>query len=125
MRNSMKEYNVTFEITQLANSPLEAVKIVDLGLKDPDELWIYNVQELGSETILSVDFLEKDGDQEIDISKTYVPQIKGNSLYTKQQMLDFTWNFYYDLSRKNNVPESLISENFTLVEEYFEETFNK
>lgn len=120
----MKEYNVTFEITQLADNPLEAVKKVDLGLKDQDELWIYNVQELGSKTILSVDLLEEDGEQEFDISKTYVPQIKGNNLYTKRQMLDFAWNFYHDLSRKNN-PENLISENFTLVEEYFKKTFNK
>ena len=121
----MKEYNVSFEITQLANSPLEAVKKVDLGLKDPDELWIYNVQEWGSNTILSIDLLEEDGDQEVDISKNYVPQIKGNNLYTQEQLLNFALNFYYDLSRKNNVPENLISENFTLVEEYFKKTFNK
>ena len=121
----MKEYNVTFEITQLANSPLEAARSVDLGLKDQDELWIYNVQELGSNSILSIDLLEEDGNQEVDISKNYVPQIKGNNLYTQEQMLNFAYNFYYDLSRKNNVPENLISENFTLVEEYFKGTFKK
>ena len=32
MRNSMKEYNVTFEITQLASSPLMAAKIVNATL---------------------------------------------------------------------------------------------
>ena len=121
----MKEYDVTFEITQLANSPLEAVKKVDLGLKDQDELWIYNVQEWGSDTILSIDLLEEDGEQEVDISKNYVPQIKGNNLHTQEQMLNFAWNFCYDLSRKNNVPENLVSENFTLVEEYFKGIFNK
>ena len=121
----MKEYNVTFEITQLANSPLEAVKKVDLGLKDQDELWIYNVQEWGSDNILSIDLLEEGEEQEVDISKNYVPQIKGNNLYTQEQMLNFAFNFYYDLSIKSNVPENLINENFTLVEEYFKETFNK
>lgn len=121
----MKEYNVTFEITQLANSPLEATKSVDELIKDIDLQWIYNVQEWGSDTILSIDLLEEDGEQEVDISKNYVPQIKGNNLYTQEQMLNFAFNFYYDLSRKNNVPENLISENFTLVEEYFKGTFKK
>ena len=121
----MKEYDVTFEITQLANSPSEAAKSVDELTKNPNLKWIYNVQEWNSDIILSIDLLEEDGNQEVDISKNYVPQIKGNNLYTQEQLLNFAFNFYYDLSRKNNVPENLISENFTLVEEYFKGTFKK
>ena len=121
----MKEYDVTFEITQLANSPIEAANSVNELLHNPNLLRIYNVQEMYKNKISSVDLAEEEDSQEIDISDTYYPQIIGNKLYPEYKMLDFAWNFYYDLSRKNNVPENLISENFTLVEEYFKETFNK
>ena len=125
MRNTMKEYNVTFEITQLADNPLMAAKIVNATLKDQSLDWIYNIQEWNDNKVISIDLLEEQNSQTLDVTEEYVPLIIGNNLYTKQQMLDFAWNFYYDLSRKNNVPENLINENFTLVEEYFKETFNK
>ena len=121
----MKEYNVTFEITQLANSSLEAAKLVDETLKDQEELWIYTVQEMGTDNVISIDLLEEDNQQETDITKEYTPQIKGNNLFTESQMKEFAYNFYYDLSRKREVPENLISENFTLVEEYFKGIYNK
>ena len=125
MRNTMKEYNVTFEITQLADNPLMAAKIVNATLKDQSLDWIFTIQEWEDNKVISVDLLEEDNSQILDVSKEYVPLIIGNNLFTKLQMLDFAFNFYYDLSRKSNVPENLINENFTLVEEYFKETFNK
>ena len=120
----MKEYNVTFEITTLSENAIEAAKEVDEILKKDDIKWVYTVQQLDEDKIVCVD-LERDFVEEEDITNEYQPEIIGNNLYTPAQMLDFAWNFYYDLSRKKNVPENLISENFTLVEEYFKETFNK
>ena len=121
----MKEYDVTFEITQLANSPIEAAMLTDETLKWDNIKWCYSVQELNTSKVLNIDLESEENEQELDITEEYYPQIIGKNLYTKQQMLNFAWNFYYDLSRKKNVPENLISENFTLVEEYFKETFNK
>lgn len=121
----MKEYNVSFEITQLANSPVEAAMLVDGTLKEKSIKWCYSVQELNTTKVLNIDLESEENEQELDITENYLPQIIGSNLFTIQQMLNFAHNFYYDLSRKNNVPENLISENFTLVEEYFKETFNK
>ena len=39
-------------------------------------------------------------------------------------MTKFAFDFYYELSRQNKVPENLISENITLAEIYFDEKFN-
>ena len=120
----MKEYNVSFEITTLSENAIEAAKEVDGILKRDNIRWVYTVQQLDEDKIVCVD-LERDFVEEEDITNEYQPEIIGNNLYTPAQMSDFAWSFYYDLSRKNNVPENLISENFTLVEEYFKETFNK
>ena len=122
--NKMKEYNVSFETTILSENAIGAAKEVDEILKRDNIRWVYTVQQLDEDKIVCVD-LERDFVEEEDITNEYQPEIIGNNLYTSAQMLDFAWNFYYDLSRKNNVPENLISENFTLVEEYFKETFKK
>lgn len=42
----------------------------------------------------------------------------------KKQIIDFAFNFYYDMSRKMGVEENLISENRTNAEQYYTETFN-
>ena len=41
----------------------------------------------------------------------------------KQAMIDHSFNFYYDMSRKMNVEENKVSENRTNAEQYFNETF--
>ena len=56
----MKEYNVTFEITQLANNPLEAAKLVSEQLKIPNVSWVFIVQGWEDKTIYSVDLEEED-----------------------------------------------------------------
>lgn len=42
-------------------------------------------------------------------------------MYTKQELLQAAFNFYYDMSHKLGVPENLITENFVNVEEWFKD----
>jgi hypothetical protein len=42
----------------------------------------------------------------------------------KEQMIEHSFNFYYDLSNKKGVPFNLISENRILAEEYYKEKYN-
>jgi len=52
-------------------------------------------------------------------------RIKGEAkAIEKQQIIEHSFNFYYDLSNKKNVPFNLISENRILAEEYYNDTFN-
>jgi hypothetical protein len=41
--------------------------------------------------------------------------------YSEKEVKELAFNFYYDMSRKMSVPENLISENFTNLEEWFEQ----
>ena len=45
--------------------------------------------------------------------------------YSEEEVKKLTFNFYYDMSRKMSVPENLISENFTNLEEWFEQNKKK
>jgi hypothetical protein len=41
--------------------------------------------------------------------------------YSENEVKKLAFNFYYDMSRKMSVHENLISENFTNLEEWFEQ----
>jgi hypothetical protein len=43
------------------------------------------------------------------------------SKYSKEEVKRFAFDFYYDMSRKMKVPENLVSENATNVDEWFEQ----
>jgi hypothetical protein len=45
--------------------------------------------------------------------------------YSEEEVKKSAFDFYYDMSKKMKVPENLISENLTNVDEWFEQLKNK
>ncbi len=69
----MKSFKVSFEIDVSAETPLEAAKIVQNYLQDPDEDWQFYVQDEQTDEIFSVDLYESDDDAVLPVD--YVPFI--------------------------------------------------
>jgi hypothetical protein len=70
----MKSFKVSFEIDVSAETPLEAAKIVQNYLQDPDEDWQFFVQDEQTDEIFSVDLGETDDDAVLPVDN-YVPFI--------------------------------------------------
>lgn len=65
-------------------------------------------------------------DIEKDLTARLVKVLNDSCLNREREiMTKFAFDFYADLSRKMNVPENLISENFTHAENFFEQKFNR
>jgi hypothetical protein len=52
-------------------------------------------------------------------------QDKKDKKYTKEDMIKFAFDFYYEMSSRMEVPFNLISENRLHSEQYYKETFKK
>jgi len=70
----MKSFKVSFEIDVSAETPLEAAKIVQNYLQDPDEDWQFFIQDEQTDEIFSVDLDESDDDAVLPVDN-YVPFI--------------------------------------------------
>ena len=72
----MATFKVVFEIDVDAETPLEAAKIVEDWLHNPNDHWQYYVQPCDkSEDVFSVDLDEDDSCAVIEIDN-YIPSIK-------------------------------------------------
>lgn len=105
----------------MENSNTQETNSIDLIAKFKDRTPI---------TILIQDLEESSNLMKSDVQKDLVSRIVKvlNDAYTEREreiMTKFAFDFYADLSRKMNVPENLISENFTHAENFFEQKFNR
>lgn len=117
----MKEYKVSLELQVNAENPLDAAKTIQSWMDEMKEKWQFYVQAEDEKQIYSVD-LEEEDEYAVCPVDEYEPLINVETFY-KKELLSFAFNFYYDLSKEKGVPENLISENFTLVEEYFNKIY--
>jgi hypothetical protein len=105
----------------MENSNAEKTNSVDAISKIHDQTPIsILIQDLNSTSNLMKSDVEK------NLLSRLVKVLNDSYLNREREiMTKFAFDFYADLSRKMNVPENLISENFTHAETYFDIKFNR
>jgi hypothetical protein len=118
-------YNETFKTKKMKSKTLQ--ERADKAELDAKKLIRKQIQDIEKETLEEVkDLAYYRANAEEDYMKVpisvlrYISELEEKS-YSEEEVKELAFNFYYDMSRKMSVPENLISENFTNLEEWFEQ----
>jgi hypothetical protein len=89
-------------------------------LEESAEIWVHNrfTKQIKDEDIYA-------SESSIVQSHILFAKFQQERSYSEEEVRKLAFDFYYDMSRKMNVPENLITENATNVDVWFEQFKNK